>query len=102
MSFGLQLANYRQLRDAIPFLQRAGVRIRYLPPELSPGIDYSLLAIDPDGHAMQLYYYMEQVGWDGKPRPAHLRPKVDNSSWPETVPASSDAFNGEVYLGPWS
>jgi len=102
MSFGLQLANYRQLRDAIPFLQRAGVRVRYLPAELSPGIDYSAFAVDPDGHAIQLYYYMEQIGWDGKPRPAHLRPKVDSANWPENVPAASDAFNGEVYLGPWS
>jgi catechol 2,3-dioxygenase-like lactoylglutathione lyase family enzyme len=101
-SFGLQLANYRQLREAIPYLQRAGVRVRYLPAELSPGIDYSALAIDPDGHALQLYYYMEQVGWDGKPRPAHLRPRIDNSNWPQTVPAASDTFNGEVYLGPWS
>ena len=102
MSFGLQLANYRQLHDAIPFLLRAGVRVRYLPPELSPGIDYSAFAIDPDGHALQLYYYMEQIGWDGKPRPAHLRPKVDQASWPQSVPAASDAFNGEIYLGPWS
>jgi catechol 2,3-dioxygenase-like lactoylglutathione lyase family enzyme len=102
MSFGLQLANYRQLRDALPFLQRAGVRIRHLPPELSPGIDYSAFAIDPDGHALQLYYYMEQIGWDGKPRPADLRPKIDHASWPDTVPAASDAYNGEVYLGPWS
>jgi len=78
------------------------VRIRYLPPEVSPGIDYSAFAFDPDGHALQLYYYMEQIGWDGKPRPAHLRPKVDNTNWPETVPATSDTYNGEVYLGPWS
>ena len=77
-------------------------RIRYLPPELSPGIDYSFFAIDPDGHAMQLYYYMEQIGWDGKPRPAHLRPRIDEANWPESVPAASDSFNGEVYLGPWS
>jgi len=78
------------------------VRVRYLPAELSPGIDYSAFAIDPDGHAIQLYYYMEQIGWDGRPRPAHLRPKVDHANWPESVPAASDAFNGEVYLGPWS
>jgi hypothetical protein len=45
---------------------------------------------------------MEQIGWDGKPRPAHLRPKVDQANWPQSVPAASDAFNGEVYLGPWS
>jgi catechol 2,3-dioxygenase-like lactoylglutathione lyase family enzyme len=56
MSFGLQVANYRQLRDAVSFLERAGVTVRRLPVELSPGIDYSAFAIDPDGHAMQLYY----------------------------------------------
>jgi catechol 2,3-dioxygenase-like lactoylglutathione lyase family enzyme len=102
MSFGLQLASYRQLRDAIPFLERAGVRIRSLPAELSPGIDYSAFAIDPDGHAIQLYYYMEQIGWDGKPRPAHLRPNVDHANWPQTVAPATDTYNGEVYLGPWS
>ena len=102
MSFGLQVANYRQLRDAVAFLERAGVRVRRLPPELSPGIDYSAIAIDPDGHAMQLYYYMEQIGWDGKPRPASARPKVDHANWPESVPPASDTYTGEIYLGPWS
>jgi catechol 2,3-dioxygenase-like lactoylglutathione lyase family enzyme len=101
LSFGLQVANYRQLRDAVPFLQRSGMRIRYLPPELSPGIDYSAFVIDPDGHAMQLYYYMEQVGWDGKPRHASQRPKVESGKWPESVPAAGDSYAGEVYLGPW-
>jgi catechol 2,3-dioxygenase-like lactoylglutathione lyase family enzyme len=102
MSFGLQVANYRQLRDAVAFLERAGVRVRRLPPELSPGIDYSAIAIDPDGHAMQLYYYMEQIGWDGKPRPASARPKIDQANWPQSVPAASDTYTGEIYLGPWS
>jgi hypothetical protein len=45
---------------------------------------------------------MEQVGWDGKPRPASERPKVDHMKWPDTVPAQSDTYNGEVLLGPWS
>lgn len=101
-SFGMQLADYRQLRDAIAFLKAQGVTIKYLPPELFPGIDYCAFAIDPDGHAMQLYYYMEQVGWDGRPRPAALRPQVDNDGWPETVPAASDTYLGEAYLGPWN
>ena len=101
MSFGLQVANYRQLKDAIGYLEDHGVEIKYLPPELSPGIDYSAFAIDPDGHALELYYYMEQVGWDGRPRPAHLRRRVDNTNWPETLDPMEDSFLGEAFLGPW-
>ncbi|MBV9361764.1 MAG: VOC family protein [Betaproteobacteria bacterium] len=100
MSFGLQVGSYRQLREAIAFLKGEGVQIRYLPPELFPGIDYCAFAIDQDGFAFQLYYYMEQVGWDGKPRPAELRPKIDNARWPDSVAGQSDAFLGEPYLGP--
>jgi len=100
MSFGLQVGSYRQLREAAAFLKGEGVQIKYLPPELFPGIDYCAFAIDRDGFAFQLYYYMEQVGWDGKPRPANLRPKIDNARWPESVAGQSDTFLGEPYLGP--
>ena len=100
MSFGLQLGSYKQLRDALDFLRGAGVRIRLLPPELFPGVDYSAFAIDPDGFAFQLYYYMEQIGWDGKPRPASQRTKIDNAKWPEAVEGRNDTFLGEVYMGP--
>ncbi len=100
MSFGLQLGNYKQLRGAVAFLKENGVTIKMLPPELFPGIDYTALAIDPDGFAFQLYYYMEQVGWDGKPRPASQRAKIDNEKWPEAVEGRSDTFLGEPFLGP--
>jgi catechol 2,3-dioxygenase-like lactoylglutathione lyase family enzyme len=97
MSFGLQLGNYRQLREAAGFLRSRGVTVRTLPPELSPGIDYSYLAIDPEGHAMQLYYYMQQ-----SPDAASIAPgAADLSEWPETVEARADTFSGEPYLGPW-
>src|SRR5207248_3887109 len=99
MSFGVQVGSYKQLRDAVSFLGKE-VKIRHLPQELFPGIDYSAFAIDPDGFAFQLYYYMEQVGWDGKPRPAQLRPKIDNANWPASVVGLSDSFLGEPYLGP--
>jgi catechol 2,3-dioxygenase-like lactoylglutathione lyase family enzyme len=100
MSFGIQVGSYRQLRDAIAFLKQQGVKIKYLPPELFPGMDYSAFAIDPDGFAFQLYFYMEQVGWDGKPRPVALRPRIDNAKWPESVPGQSDSYLGEPFLGP--
>jgi catechol 2,3-dioxygenase-like lactoylglutathione lyase family enzyme len=101
MSLGLQLANYRQLRDAVKFLREHGARSADVPPELYPGIDYAAHVLDPDGHCLKLYYYMEQVGWDGKPRPKELRRKVDHENWPETVEPMSDTFEGEPFFGPW-
>lgn len=100
MSCGVQVGSYQQLKDAVSFLKSKGQTIKYLPPELFPGIDYSAFVIDPDGHAIQLYYYMEQLGWDGRPRPANQRPVVDNANWPDVVLAYSDTFTGEPFLGP--
>ncbi len=100
LSFGLQLGNYKQLKDAVAFLKENRVTVKYLPPELFPGIDYCAFAIDPDGFAFQLYYYMEQIGWDGKPRPESQRLEIDNTKWPETVEGHSDTFLGEPFLGP--
>jgi len=100
-SFGLQLANYRQLRDALGFLKERGCTVKELPPELFPGLGHSFCVLDPDGHAIQLYAYMEQVGWDGQPRPAHMRPRITLGDWPETVPALPDSYAGEQFLGPW-
>jgi catechol 2,3-dioxygenase-like lactoylglutathione lyase family enzyme len=101
-SCGFQVADYTQLRNAVSFLQEQGVTVRKLPPELFPGIDYSAFAVDPDGHLIQLYSYMEQIGWDGRPMPTEQRRKIDNENWPEYVSGLTDSYNGEVYLGPWN
>ena len=102
LTFGLQLANYRQLRDAIDFLKRAGFTLRELPPELSPGMDHNIFAFDPDGHALQLYFQMEQVGWDGRPRKASQRRQVAQGDWPKSLDALPDSYTGEPLLGPWN
>jgi catechol 2,3-dioxygenase-like lactoylglutathione lyase family enzyme len=99
--FGCQVANYRQLKDACDFLEEHGVRVDRNPPTaLRPGMDYVAHAWDPDGHCIQLYYYMEQIGWDGRVRqPSERRPVA--SQWPEAVEPLPAAYNGEVFLGPW-
>jgi catechol 2,3-dioxygenase-like lactoylglutathione lyase family enzyme len=100
MSFGFKVATYTQLKRAVAYLESQGVTVKRLPAELSPGIDYSAFAIDPDGHAIQLYYGMEQIGWDGRPRPADLRPQALDP-WPDVI-ASDQAYLGETYLGPFN
>jgi catechol 2,3-dioxygenase-like lactoylglutathione lyase family enzyme len=98
-SFGIEVGSYSQLRHAVGFLKEQGVTFKDLPAELHPGIDYAAYAQDPDGHLIQLYYYMEQLGWDGKPRPKELRRRV-SQEWPETLEPLSDTYMDQVYQGP--
>jgi catechol 2,3-dioxygenase-like lactoylglutathione lyase family enzyme len=101
MSFGVQVANYRQLKDACDFLEANGVRVDRNPPAATrSGMDYVAHAFDPDGHCIQLYHYMEQAGWDGKVRLASQRRSVE-AQWPQTLEALPDSFEGEPFLGPW-
>jgi catechol 2,3-dioxygenase-like lactoylglutathione lyase family enzyme len=101
-AFGVQLANYRQLRDAVKFLQAHGVKVtEALPVNLHPGIDYAAYAFDPDGHCIQLYHAMEQIGWEQKPRPKELRHSRRFGEWPEVLETDLNSYLGEPFLGPW-
>jgi catechol 2,3-dioxygenase-like lactoylglutathione lyase family enzyme len=101
-AFGLQLANYRQVNDAVKFLREQGVEVtEAIPPELHPGIEYAVTVRDPDGHTLQLYCAMEQIGWDGKPKPKELRKTRKLADWPETLDPDSNAYLGEPFFGPW-
>ena len=100
MSFGVELGSYAQLREAAAFLKSRGVTfIDAIPPELYPGIDYSAFALDPDGHCIQLYYYMEQIGWDGLVRPQSARRQIQRD-WPEALEPLSDTYVDQVFQGP--
>ena len=100
-AFAVRLANYRQLRDAVAFFREQGCEVREdIPQALYPGIDYTAFVKDPDGSLIQLYATMEQIGWDGKPRPADRRRKVTPGVWPEALEPTSDSYMGEPFLGP--
>ena len=71
-----------------------------IPDELHPGIDYAAYAVDPEGHCIQLYYYMEQIGWDGKPRPNELRRRATAEAWPESLEPMSDTYVDQTFQGP--
>lgn len=99
MSLGLQVGSYAQLRAAKRFFEEKGCKTVDMPAELHPGIDYTVNILDPEGNCLQLYYYMEQIGWDGKPRPAKQRP-VPQANWPESIEAQSDTFGDAPFPGP--
>jgi hypothetical protein len=99
VSMGMQVGSYRQLKDAVHWLRQRGLGLVDLPAELSPGIDYCVHVLDPEGHCIQLFYYMEQVGWNGEVRPAHRRRKPLDP-WPESLSAMEDTYTDQVFQGP--
>ncbi|WP_395712303.1 VOC family protein [Reyranella sp.] len=99
-TMGMQVGSYRQLRDAVSFLKGKGAQFAdVIPAELYPGVDYAAHVIDPAGHCLMLYYYMERVGWDGRPRPASERRKV-GKDWPESLEPMSDTYADPAFMGP--
>jgi hypothetical protein len=42
---------------------------------------------------------MEQIGWDGRPRPASERRRV-NGQWPALLEPLSDTYVDQVFQGP--
>ena len=95
----MRVGSYKQLKDAVEWLKAEGVTFIEQPPELNPGIDYTAFGLDPDGHAIQLYYYMEQLDWEGKRRPVEHR-RVVETPWPETLPALEDTYADQTFMGP--
>lgn len=98
-SFGVELGSYEQLRNAISFLREHEIEIREVPAELHPGIDYTFYAIDPEGHAIQLYCYQETVGWQGTQRPESAQ-HTPIDQWPETIEPRSDTYADQLFQGP--
>jgi hypothetical protein len=47
-----------------------------------------------------VYFSMEQIGWDGLPRPAAQRPNVRADAWPAALAGQPDVYGGESLLGP--
>ena len=99
-SFGLEIGTYAQLRDAVSWLRDRGVAVRTdLPAEIHPGIGYAALVTDDSGHSALLYSGMEQIGWDGAPRPAEMRPALDDE-WPQVLGPEFDVYRMPARLGP--
>lgn len=103
-ALGMQLGSYDQLRRAGLFMAERGWRQTMdIPPELYTGIDRALFFEDPQANRIMLYYYMEQIGWDGRPRPAETRAPRETrpvAEWPECIQALSDVYTDQPLMGP--
>lgn len=65
----LEVGSVAELFKIREFLRSKGVPIVYegrRGPGCNPGVEF----LDPDGFMIELYASMDQIGWDGKSRPA--------------------------------
>jgi catechol 2,3-dioxygenase-like lactoylglutathione lyase family enzyme len=99
MGYGLQVGSYRQLRDAAKFLSDKGRTMLTLPREVHTGIDYALHVVDPQGHCVQIYHEMEQVGSAGRPMSAGERRQV-TSDWPDRLDRTTPTTPNLTFQGP--
>jgi catechol 2,3-dioxygenase-like lactoylglutathione lyase family enzyme len=99
MAYGLQVATYRQLRDAADFLAGHGYPVTAVPPELHAGIDYAVHVTDPEGHCVQLYHELESVGSAGRPLTATERRRA-GGDWPALLEPGRPAAPNLTYQGP--
>lgn len=75
-----------------------------------PGSNWAVYALDPDGHPVELFYGMEQIGWDRRSKPIGAVPPVagdlqlpQRPEWMEVeaaVAAGVDLAGGAASIDP--
>jgi catechol 2,3-dioxygenase-like lactoylglutathione lyase family enzyme len=98
-AYGVQVGSYRQLTDALAFLQDEGCHVVELPHEFHTGVDYAFHVTDPDGHCVQLYHEMENVGSAGTPLSPDQRCEIP-SVWPPTISPGRTPSPNLTFQGP--
>ena len=66
MSF--QVGTLREVVDAHEMMQREDMPIWRVGRDV-PGSNWAVYFVDPDGHTVELFYGMEQIGWDRQSKP---------------------------------
>ena len=98
MTIGVQVQTYRQLVAAREFLRGRGMTELMLPAELHPGIEHAAHLSFDGIHCIQLYFQMDPIGWDGKPRPGIGARGATH--WPETLEGDVASYVSQRRQGP--
>ena len=90
-----QLGTLAEVVNAYQFFKEQGVEIRRVGRDM-PGSNWHVYIRDPDGHTIELYYGIEQVGWTrhSKPRAMYYR-RFDEAP---ALPQMSEAMEIEDAL----
>ncbi len=74
-----QVGSLREVAEAESWLRGHDVRIRRSGRD-QPGSNWHVYPFDPDEHINELYYGIEQIGWDGRSKPPRCTRRSSASS----------------------
>ncbi len=66
-----QIDSLTEVQRAYYWLNELGHRVHRIGRDM-PGSNWHVYFRDPDGHTSELFYGMEQIGWDGMAKPAPM------------------------------
>ena len=81
-----QVGSLREVAEAETWLRERDIRIRRSGRD-TPGSNWHVYPFDPDQHINELYYGIEQIGWDGLSKPSALH----EEEFPRTTGTAADA-----------
>ena len=91
------MGSLREVVSGLDFMKKRDVRIRRSGRD-TPGSNWHFYPFDPEGHTNELYYGIEQIGWDGCSKPLalhkisyHQAPDLPHRSEYAEVAAELDA-----------
>ena len=64
-----QVGTLEEVVNAHEYFEQRQIYISRLGRDF-PGSNWALYVLDPDGHRIEFYYGMEQIGWDRRSKPA--------------------------------
>ena len=84
-----QCGSLREIVEAYGYFQEQQVRIQRVGRDM-PGSNWHTYVYDPDGHTNELYYGIEQIGWnrESKPRAMYYRGFQEKPELPQMSEAA--------------
>ncbi len=94
-----QVSTLAEVMDANAMLVDEGAAVWRVGRDV-PGSNWAVYFTDPDGHTVELFYGMEQVGWDGRSKPLAAFKQFGSTVQPPLPqPAELDEIRSVVSSG---
>ena len=74
-----QVGTLAEVMQGHAYFQQLGLRVWRVGRD-APGSNWAVYTVDPDGHFVELYYGMEQIGWNRRSKPLAARTLLNEAA----------------------